>query len=251
VSIAPSTTEILFALGLGERVVAVDDHSDYPPAVRQKTRLGGYAKPDLERVVAAAPDLVLATGAHVKTVVPELEARGVTVFVVDAGDLDGVFDRIGRVGRITGQDAPAADLVGRLRGRADAVAATVDGAGRPRVFVELSPLLHTAGPGSFVDDLIRRAGGRNVAADTATQWPQLSQEALIERDPEVVLLAHGAAGATPETVRQRAGWSQLTAVTRGRVLPIDPDLAMRAGPRLVDGLEAVARALHPDRFGGR
>ena len=249
VSIAPSNTEILFALGLGARVVAVDQYSNYPPEARQKEQVGSYVKPDLERIVAASPDLVLATAVHARTVVPELEARRIAVFVVDPRNIDDVFDRISRVGRIAGVDAHAAAVVASLRERADAVAARVAGAPRPRVFFELSPQLHTAGPGSFVDDLIRRAGGENVAGDAGAQWPQLGQEIVVQRDPEVVLMAHGDLPDPLAALRARPGWSQISAVRNGRVQAVDPDVVTRAGPRVVDGLELFARSLHPERFG--
>lgn len=247
-SIAPSNTEILFALGLANKVVAVDDYSDYPPEAEQKPRLGSYVEPDLEQIVAAQPDLVLATGVHAETVLPELEALRQTVVVIDPGNLDEVLDGIGLVGRVTGEEAGATIVVCGLLERVDAVAARVADAPRPRVFFELSPELYTAGPGSFIDDLIARAGGENVAADAAEEWPQLSAEALLKKDPEVVLLADHGAGATPEQVRARPGWQQMSAVERDRLVPIDPDLTNRPGPRVVDGLEAIARALHPERF---
>ncbi|MDP9357160.1 MAG: ABC transporter substrate-binding protein [Chloroflexota bacterium] len=248
VSIAPSNTEILFALGLGEKVVAVDQYSDYPPEAEQKPQLGSYVKPDLEQIVAAAPDLVLATGVHEETVVPQLEALRLTVAVIDPEDLDDVFDGIGLVGRITGQDARATGLVCELLDRVDAVAERINGAPRPRVFFELSPELHTAGPDSFIDDLISRAGGENIAAGATEEWPQLSAEVLLEQDPEVILLADEAAGVSPDQVRTRPGWQQVTAVEQDRIVAIDPDLTNRPGPRVVDGLEAIARALHPERF---
>ncbi len=248
VSIAASNTEILFALGLGEKVVAVDQYSDYPPEAEQKPQLGSYVKPDLEQIVAAAPDLVLATSVHEETIVPELEALRLTVAVIDPEDIDGVFDGIGLVGRITGQDAQATRLVCELQDRVDAVAERINGAPQPRVFFELSPELHTAGPDSFIDDLISRAGGQNIAAGAAEEWPQLSAEVLLEQDPEVILLADEAAGVSLEQVRARPGWQQITAVKQGRIVAIDPDLTNRPGPRVVDGLEAIARALHPERF---
>ncbi len=248
VSIAPSNTEILFALGLGEKVVAVDQYSDYPPEAEQKPQLGSYVKPDLEQIVAAAPDLVLATGVHEETVVPQLEALRLTVAVINPEDLDDVFDGIGLVGRITGQDARATGLVCELLDRVDAVAERINGAPRPRVFFELSPELHTAGPDSFIDDLISRAGGENIAAGATEEWPQLSAEVLLEQDPEVILLADEAAGVSPDQVRTRPGWQQVTAVEQDRIVAIDPDLTNRPGPRVVDGLEAIARALHPERF---
>ena len=249
VSIAPSNTEILFALGLGERVVGVDQFSNYPPEAKQKPQLGSYVKPDLEALVAATPDLVLASEAHTKSVLPELEARKVVTLVVDPKNVDQVFDRILLIGKVTGQDASAEKLVGQLKERAASVTARVKDAPKTRVFFELSPELYTAGPGTFVHDLIERSAGQNVAADAGQPWPQLSLEAIVQRDPEVVLLGDEVAGETPEKVKARPAWAKVSAVRAGRVVVIDPDLANRPGPRVVDGLEQVARALHPDRFG--
>lgn len=248
VSIAPSTTEILFALGLGDRVVAVDDYSDFPPAAAAKPRLGGMIDPELEPLVATTPDLVLATGIQAETVVPALEGLGIPVAVVDPGSVDEVFAGIALVGRVTGAEAAAAELSCEMRLRVDEVAARVAGAPRPRVFFEISPDLYTAGPGSYIDDLIDRAGGSNVAADAGGEYPQLGLEALVAADPEVVLLADEEAGVTAEQVGARPGWGAITAVVDGRVVALDPDLTNRPGPRVVDGLEAIARALHPDRF---
>jgi iron complex transport system substrate-binding protein len=248
VSIAPSNTEILFALGLGDRVVAVDQFSNYPPEAKQKAQLGSYIKPNLEALVAATPDLVLASEVHTKVVLPELEARKLVTVVVDPKNVDEVFDRILLVGKVTGQNAQAEKLVGDLKERAASATAKVRDAPKTRVFFELSPELYTAGPGTFVHDLIERAGGQNIAADAGQPWPQLSLEAIVQRDPEVVLLADEVAGENLEKVRSRPAWDKVSAVKNGRVVVIDPDLANRPGPRVVDGLEAIAKALHPDRF---
>jgi iron complex transport system substrate-binding protein len=248
VSIAPSATEILYALGLGEQVVAVDQHSNFPPAAAAKATLGPYTRPDLEAIVAAAPELILATGAHLKTVAPALEERRLTVLTLDPKALPEVLDGIRLVGEVTDRREAASRLVENLRERGDAVTARVAGRARPRVYVELSPKLHSAGPGSFLDDLLGRAGGENVAAGATAPWPQLSQEALLLSDPQVILLVYGGAGETPETVRSRPGWAGVSAVQTGRVVVVDPDLASRAGPRVAEALETLARALHPDAF---
>lgn len=248
VSIAPSNTEILFALGLGPKVVAVDQYSNYPAEAKQKAQLGSYVKPDLEKIMAATPDLVLATGVHTKSIVGELETRRLTVIVLEPNDLDSVLASITLVGRVTGQESQATELVGGLRARAEAVAAKVAGAPRPRIFFEISPELHTVGPNSYINDLLRRAGGENIAADATTAYPQLSQELVIQRNPEVILLAHDVGGDAAAAVRTRPGWEVVSAVKQGRIATLDPDLTNRQGPRAVDGLEAIARALHPDRF---
>lgn len=247
-SLVPSATEIIFALGLGPKVVAVDQYSDYPPEAKQKPQLGSYLKPDLERLVAATPDLVLATGVHIKEIVPQLEARKLTVAVVDAQNLDQVLTSIGLVGTMTGAQAAAAKLTSDLRGRIDAVATRVSGAPRPRVYVELDATLFSVGPGSFVDDMVRRAGGQNIAADAQSQYPQLSQETIIQKDPQVILVTHDDQQGTIAAVRARPGWDKVSAVKDNRVVVLDPSLTNRPGPRVVDGLEAMAKALHPERF---
>jgi iron complex transport system substrate-binding protein len=248
VSIAPSNTEILFALGLEERIVGVDSFSNYPPAAAQKPQVGEYIAPDLERIVAAEPDLVLATGVHLETVLPALENLGLPVIVTEPVDLDGVLADIALLGNVTGESARARDLVCSLQTRVAAVAAAVAGAPPTSVFFELSPDLFTAGPGSFGDDLITRAGGANIAADAAQMWPQLSAEAVITANPEVILIVDHEAGITPELVAARPGWQGISAVEQRRIVPIVSDLVARPGPRVVDGLEAIAAALHPDQF---
>ena len=248
VSIAPSNTEVVFALGLEDKVVGVDQYSDYPPEAQQKPQLGGYVDPNLEQIVAVAPDVVLATDVHEATIVPELDALGVTTVVIDPKNLDDVLDSITLIGTITGEEARAAQLVCDLYRRVDDVETRIAGAPRPRVFFELSPELYTAGPGSFIDDLLTRAGGDNVAAGAREPWPQLSTEAVLAADPEVILLADHEAGVTPEGMRTRPGWQAMSAVEHGRIVTIDPALTNRPGPRVVDGLEEIARILHPDRF---
>ena len=248
VSIAPSNTEILYALGLGNRVVGVDAISDYPAEATRKPRVGDYLEPDLEGVLATDPELVLATEFHLDTVIPELETLGVPAIVIEPANLDEVFASIAQVGAIAGEPARAEALVCELRARVDAVAAAVAGAPPTSVFVELDPSLYTVGPGTFIADVIARAGGANIAAGAAEPWPQLSAEAVAVANPDVILLTDEGGGVTPEQVAARPGWDGIAAVQAGRVVAIDPDLVARPGPRVVDGLEAVAAALHPDRF---
>lgn len=248
VSIAPSNTEILFAVGAGERVVAVDRFSDYPAEAKTKENVGSYIKPDLEKLIAAAPDVVFATRVHLKEVIPQLEARGIPAVVLEPKDLDQVLDRIGLVGKITGREDAARTLVAGLRARIARVSEKIAGAPRPRVFFEIDPKLFTAGPGTFIDDLIGRAGGTNIAADATTAYPKLGSEIVVLKDPEVIVLADEVAGETAEKVKARSGWQSIAAVRSGRIVAIDPNITNRPGPRLVEGLEALARALHPERF---
>jgi iron complex transport system substrate-binding protein len=249
ISLASSNTEILFALGLGDRVVGVDQYSDYPDAAKEKPKVGSFVQPDMEKILALEPDLVLATEMHLQTVVPELERRGLTTMVVNPKGVMAVLQDIRLVGRTTGRRDEAEKLAGSMETRIASVEARTKGTTPVRTFFELSPDLHTAGPGSFVDDMIRLAGGSNVAAGAGKEWPQLSQEALLLADPEVILLAdHGSSGGqSPQSVAARPGWQQVTAVKTGRVFEIDPDLTNRAGPRVVDGLEMIADRLHPSK----
>ncbi len=249
VSLAPSNTETLYALGLGERVVGVDQNSDFPEAARAKPKVGTFSAPSIEQVVALAPDLVLAANIHLRAVVPALEGRGLTVVVLNPPDLPGVLDAIGLVGQLADANAEAARLRAALEARIGAVSDRLRGvAARPRVYVEITPKFVTAGPRSFIDDLIGRAGGANIAADAATQFPTLSAETIIARDPEVIVLTDAGPEVTVESVGSRPGWAGISAVRAGRVVAIDPDLVNRPGPRVVDALEQLARVLHPEAF---
>jgi len=249
ISLAPSHTETLYALGLGDRVAGVTEFCNYPPEAAEKPQVGGFSDVDLEMTVGLEPDLVLATSLHVAEVVPALQERGVTVFVVDPQTVLEVLGSIRTIGRITGRIEEAQALVTQMQERIDAVQEKVEDAPRPRVFWELGPELYTAGPGSFINDLILMAGGENVAADAESPWPQLTVEAIILKDPDVVVLADHNYGQTAEMVAERPGWDEISAVKEGNVIEItDDDIVSRPGPRVVEGLEFLARAFHPHLF---
>jgi iron complex transport system substrate-binding protein len=250
VSLAPSNTEVVYALGLGARVVGVTEFCNYPPEVKEKPKIGGYSKIDLERVVGLNPDLVLATNIHAKSVVPELEKRGITVVVVEPKNVNDVLTKIAFVGKLTGATESAAKVTAQMQARIDAVTSKVATVKtKPRVYYEIDKTFFTAGPGSFIDDMIVKAGGVNIAADAKTAYPQLTAEAIIAKDPEVILLGSMNFGETPEVVRARPGWANITAVKTGRLIPItDEDVISRPGPRVVEGLELIARALYPELF---
>lgn len=248
VSLSSSNTEILFALGLESRVVGVDQYSDYPPSAKSKPTVGDFANPDLEKIVALEPDLILGTPIHVKTTLPELDRRGLKTVIIDPKTVSGVLDSIRLVARITGQQKEADAVVSGMQAKIDSVQAAVKGATPVRVFYEISPDLFTAGPGTFVNDVLKMAGGVNIAASAGTDWPQLNQESLILADPQVILLADQPADVTPKMVAARPGWEDVSAVKNKRILAVNDDLTSRPGPRVVDGLEFVAKALHPDRM---
>lgn len=248
-SLAPSNTEILFALGAGPRVVGVDRFSDYPPEAREKAQVGGIVDPSFEKIVALEPDIVFAIRG--KDIVSRLESLGLTVFVLEPRNLAQVYEGIGAIGRIIGSDGKAEEVVSAMQVRVRAVTARVEDLPpeeRPRVFHEVWPEpLATAGPGTFIDDLITLAGGRNIFADAREQWPQVSAEVVVQRDPDVIITSF------PDSVselegKKRGGWQGVAAVQNGRIGLVDQDLIARPGPRIVAGLEAVARAIHPELF---
>lgn len=251
-SLAPSITEVLFALGLGDRIVAIDDFSDYPEATKTLPRVGApFPGFNLERLIAQQPQVILSVKGKY---VDDFVARGLTVVVLQPNDLDGVFKNIELVGEMAGVKARATELIASLKQRRDAIVAKTATLSRPRVLYEIDATEPakpwTAGPGSFIQGLIELAGGQNIGAAGVTDYFQISAEEVIRADPEIVLLADAAYGVTVESVKGRPGWSAIAAIKRGAIYPIAPDLTSRPGPRLIDGLEALARILHPEAFGG-
>lgn len=250
VSLAPSNTELLFAVGAGPQVIGRDEFSDYPPEAKDLQSVGGsMGKYSYEQIAALQPDIVLAAEINTQEQVKALEDLHVTVYYLsNPKDIYGMLDNVLIVGKITGRDAEAAALVEKLKSRVEAVKQTVKQGGAPvKVFYELDgsdpSKPWTSGKGSFVDQLITMAGGVNVAADAGEGWMQLSQEALILADPEVILLGDAAYGTSPESVGQRAGWDMISAVVNNKIYTFDDNLVSRPDPRLVDGLEAIAKLI--------
>lgn len=250
VSLAPSNTELLYALGLGESVAGVDDYSNYPEAAKQKPQVGSFNQTNIEKIVSINPDLVLAAGLTSKQLLTTLEARGLTIVVLNPSNLVGVTANMKLLGQITNVAAKSDAAVGDFLKKLEDVAVKVKGAtAKPRVFYELDPTLFTVGPGSFIDDMIQKAGGQNIVTDAANPYPQLSQEVVITKDPEVILLGDDTGGTdSPEKILARPGWSGITAVKNKRIVPINADLVNRPGPRAALGVEALAKALYPDLY---
>ncbi|MBX5463984.1 MAG: cobalamin-binding protein [Clostridia bacterium] len=252
ISFAPSNTEILFALGLGRRVVGVDAYSDYPAQAEKLPKVsapGPQLAYSVEKVVALKPDLVL-TISGTEKVDAQLRELGIPVLVIQPADLGQVLDSIRLIGRATGAVAQADRLAASMERRiraVEAAARAIPPAKRVRVFYEVwnKPLM-TAGPGSFIDDLITRAGGINIAHDAKTAWPEFSEEELLARNPQVILIPSSAAAERAAILGgQRPTWTRLDAVREGRVYVVDENLVSRPGPRIVDGLESLFRLLYP------
>jgi len=255
VSLAPSNTELLFAIGAGAQMVGRDEFSDYPEAAKALPAIAtGMGKLNTEAVVALEPDLILAAEITPPDQVETLRGLGFTVFVViNPDDFEGLYGNVLSLGTLTGRGSAAQGLADELRDRVTAVGQKLSSATTsPRVFYELDGTdptkPWTSGPGTFLDLLIRAAGGTNVGAVLSSQFAQISSEELVRQDPQVILLGDTAYGTTIEGVSARAGWATMTAIKRKAVFPFDDNLVSRPGPRMVDGLEQLARLIHPELF---
>ena len=239
-SLSPGHTELLFALGAGDALVGRTDNCDYPPTAAAVPSVGSLFPPDYERMLATRPDVVLMMDGT-EAVRTRLTELGLTVLVFQPETVEETLALFPRVGRVVGREAEGEALKAKL----DAELARVKAA-RPKapvsVFFEVwAEPLSTAGPGSFVDDLLRQAGGQNVAAHTQEPWPQFSPEALLAADPQVLITPHRATAEHPE---RRPGFAALSAVRTKRVVFLpDPAIVVRPGPRVVEGVAWVARAL--------
>lgn len=247
VSLVPSVTEIVFALGGEERLVGVTDFCDWPPAARGKPSVGGMVAPSLEAIVALRPDIVVATDeGNSEATFDQLARLGIPVYVVHAHDLDDVMALIARLGELAGRGAAVPPFVERLRARVRRVVAAVRPYPRPRVLYVLWPEpVIVPGRDGLVTELIELAGGTSVTATLPGAYPRLSLEAVVASKPEVIILARHGGGETPTI---RTTWNRLAtvpAIQAGRVDAVAGELLHRYGPRVVDGLEMLARIIHP------
>lgn len=254
VSLAPSNTEILFAIGMGDKVVGVTQYCDYPEEAKNKSKIGGYSTADIEKVVSLSPDLILTTRIHEKEVVPALERVGLKTFGLNPRTVDAVLDSVTLVGTVTGQVSAGDRLVKELKTRISAVTSKTDGIPpekRPKVlYVNWSDPIKTAGRDTFADDLIRKAGGVNVAADLSG-YSTVSLESIVARNPQVIIISGMGTERknTYNAIMSDARLSGIEARLKGRVYEIESATIERPGPRLVLALEQVAKFLHPEMFG--
>ncbi len=255
VSLAPSITEILFAIGAGDQVIGRDDFSNYPEAAVSLPSIGGnFGELNTEAIVALQPDLVLAAELTTQEQVQALQDLGLTVFLLaNPVEMEGMYDMLGIAAQLTGRETETEALVASLQERVAAVEETISSAETtPVVFYELDSTdpsaPWTAGPGTFIDTLIMMAGGDNLGASFEGAWVQVSSEELLSKNPEIIVLGDAIWGVSVESVEARAGWEGIAAVQNGQIFPFNDDLASRPGPRLVDGLEELAKLIHPELF---
>ena len=255
VSLAPSNTEILFAVGAGDQVIGRDEFSDYPDQANTLPSVGGgFGDYNLEAIVDLEPDLVLAAEINTPEQVKAMEDLGLTVFLLpNPISLEEMYGNLLTVAKLTGHESETEELVEELRDRVSQVEMGIESAeDQPTAFYELDATdpsaPWTAGSGTFIDTLITMAGGVNIASDMEGQYLQISVEELLVRDPQVILLGDSAYGVTAESLSERPGWNNISALLNGRIYAFDDNLVSRPGPRLVDGLEELARLLHPKLF---
>ncbi|KAB3529153.1 ABC transporter substrate-binding protein [Alkaliphilus serpentinus] len=259
ISIAPSQTEILYALGLGDLLVAVSDYCDYPEEALAKEKVGSAWTTNVEKILELTPDIVFVYGEGQAEAMEQLKAAGITVVKYMPESVDQILNAILAVGEIMDEEEKANALVESMKEKRDEIVAKVKNQPKKKVFYQVwdEPLM-TAGPGSFIDELITLAGGENIAANTDGHWPEYSVEALVEADPVVYLapahtmesnqLTKEEEDAMKEAIASKPGFEGVSAVVNNRIELLEPNILSRPGARIMEALEIVAKAIHPEVF---
>ncbi len=249
VSVIPSGTEIVFALGLGDKVVGVTENDNYPEEVLEIEKVGAFEL-NIEKIVSLEPDLVIADVLNGE-VVDQLRDQGLTVVVLGASTIDQTYEDILLAGKATGTEGKAEEIVASMKEQQAEIEKTVSEIPeeeRKTVWIEIGEELFTAGSGTFLNELVTLAGGENIMADQEG-WPQVSEEEVIEKNPDVILLTYASyVENAVDKVKERETWQGVTAVKENQVYALQSDLTERAGPRIIEGLQSVAETLYPDYF---
>lgn len=250
VSLAPSITEMLFALGLDEQVVGVTEFCDFPAAAAAKPKIG-YANPNLESLLALRPDMVVAPREFSRaSVLAKLDELKVPVFLIEAASLEHIFSHIHQLGRIFDRSSAAHAMTLAMRQRMVEISNLVAPLPRRRVLYVLNsrPLI-TVGPGSYIHQMIGLAGGINIASDASAPYPRLEMETVLKANPEVIIFPMGSVETVPRSEQQEwRRWTALSAVQQNRLQEVSANALNRPGPRVMEGLEQLARVIHPEAF---
>lgn len=241
VSLTPSNTEILFALGLGDRIVGVTSADNYPAAAKKKPKMGKDTL-SVERILAAKPDLVIGVQSLQSGILIHLCKMGIPTISVDPKNISQTMDAIRFIGHVTGRDQKALQIVGQMKSKIIHVRKLADRYKQhPRIFVEIwnKPLM-TAGPDTFVDEMVGIAGGQNIAHDARKGYVQISEEVVITRNPQIIILP----SRNKAEVLKRTRWKHMDAVRNHQVVNFNPDILVRPGPRLADGLVQLEKIFH-------
>ena len=250
VSLAPSTTEILFALGLDEEIVGVSLFCNYPEEAQAKEKIGTFSQPNIEKILSLKPDIIFCTGLEQAPVIGKLRQLSLRLYVSDPSSVEELFDSIREMGELIGKEKNADILIDKMKKDLEAIQSKVKSIpeeDRVKVFVEFwnDPLM-SAGRDSFIDELITLAGGINIAHDTQRAYSYFSPEQVIKRDPDCIVLAYMVNEDAASAIRKRLGWREISAVKNNRIYnDINPDILLRPGPRLVEGLKELHNRLYP------
>jgi len=251
VSLAPNITEILFSLGLDKEIAGVSIHCNFPEKAKTKVQVGSYISLDFERIISLKPDLIIATGAgNTREMVERLEKLGFPTYVIFPKNFSDVLKSIGHLGQVVGREKEAKGIIQVMKQRSQRVIELTQDLSRPKVLLQIgeAPMI-TVGKGSFADDLITLAGGVNIAEKEKEMYPRWGMEEILKRSPEVILISSmNPRGDYQRVLQEWSRWKMIPAVQNGRVHLIDSDLIDRPSPRIIDGLEEMARILHPERF---
>lgn len=250
ISLAPSTTEILFALGLDEEIAAVSSFCNYPLKTQNKEKVGTFSQPNIEKIVFLKPDYIFCTGLEQAPVVLELKRLKLKVYVADPLNLKELFGSIRDIGKLTGKEKEAGGLIKDMQSQIEEIdlkVKLIPKEKRWKVFLEIwhDPLM-TAGKGSFIDELLTSAGGINIADDTKRAYTIFSLEEVIKRNPDCIIFAYMDREKSLKLIGRRLGWRQISAVKNNRLYnDINPDILLRPGPRVVEGIKEIYRRLYP------
>lgn len=246
VSVSPSVTEMLFVLGMQDSIVGVSDRCDYPPEAKKIEKVGGFGVPNIEKILALKPTLLIATEKIPSDAAEVLYEFDIKLIELQMRSFDEMFESLSEIGRAIGKSEQAEEFVASMKAELDVVAGgfkDIDRDKLPRVFVEIwyNPLT-TAGKTSFVNNVITASGGVNVAGNLGQSYPSVNSEKVIEWDPEIIVLCYmESGGQAVARLSGRIGWSGVRAVREGRIInDIDPDILLRPGPRLIDGVKELA-----------
>jgi len=244
VSLAPANTEILFALGLDKEIVGVSSYCNFPPAALGKEKVGDFSNPNIEKIISLKPDIIFSAGLEQEQAAKKLKDLGQKVVIIDPSNFAQLFQSIQQIGQLTSRQSPALQLINMMQGRISAVRQRVSSFNyHPRVFMEISfnPLM-TASRGSFLDEMITMAGGVNIAGDLPRPYCRVSEELVIQEKPDIIVVTDYT---DKIKVIKRAGWENIPAVKNNRVYDdINPDVLIRPGPRLAEGLEELVKRMY-------
>ena len=250
VSLAPSTTEILFALGLDKEIVGVSSFCDYPLEALEKEKIGTFSQPNIEKILSLRPEIIFCTGLEQLPVIRKLKQLKLKVYVSDPTNPEELYDSIREMAVLTDREKKGETLINKMKKGMEEIESRVKvipEKDRPRVFVELwnNPLM-TPGKDSFIDELITLAGGINIAHDTERPYSYFSPEQVLRRNPDCIIVAYMVNEDASKAIRERLGWKEIAAVKNNRIYnDINPDILLRPGPRLVEALSELHRRLYP------